>query len=114
MLCMSGDAGSVGLLWRRTDSGGICRVVYVWACVGRENAVEEGGIRWYPLGCECPGMRNLTWWSHAGKKPRTGGITVRSRFGYSRYYCAQARAHGRLKHSVQGLLQVGDDIVGVF
>ena len=48
------------------------------------------------------------------RKPRTGGITIRSRFGYSRYYCAQARAHGRLKHGVQGMLQVGDDIVGIF
>ena len=70
MLCMLGDAGSVGLLWRRTDSGGICRVVYVRAYGVRENAVEEGDVRWYPSGCVCPGIRNLTWRSHAGKENR--------------------------------------------
>ena len=48
------------------------------------------------------------------RKPRTGGITIRSRFGYSRYYCAENRAHGRSEHRVHSLLQVGDDIVGVF
>ena len=48
------------------------------------------------------------------RKPRTGWITIRSRFSYSRYYCAENRAHGRSEHGVHGLLQVGDDIVGVF
>ena len=57
MLCMSGDAGSVGLLWRRTDSGGICRVVYVWACGIWRAIVCGGGVQWQPVSCVCPGMR---------------------------------------------------------
>lgn len=61
MLYMSGHAGLVGLPRKMAVSGGICQVVYVWACGARENAAEEGSVRWYPSGCECPGIRNLIW-----------------------------------------------------
>ncbi len=45
MLYMSGHAGPVGLPRKMVVSGGICQVVYVWACGAGHIIVSGEGAR---------------------------------------------------------------------